>query len=456
MFHSFFPNPRAFFTSFAIWALACVIFWYAAAQHMGPQLSLGGLVGFGYPSVTEQAVTPADATAPDGADAEQAAPTPADRVAARVDREKRGPNTIEAATTRAKSFWLYQYMAVAYLLFVGFWMRLAPRRWRWWSVVGSAVIIFVTWFQVELDVMINQWFGTFYDMIQSALGKPNSVSITDYYAQLLTFGKIALTYITVVVLVNFFISHYVFRWRTAMNDYYMSMWERVRHIEGASQRVQEDTMRFASIVEGLGVSLVRAVMTLVAFLPILWGLSAYVKELPLIGAVPQALVFVAILWSIFGTGLLALAGIRLPGLEFRNQRVEAAYRKELVYGEDNHDRARPPTVRELFDDVRQNYFRLYFNYLYFNVVRYAYLQVGVLVPYIALAPTIVATGFTLGVMQQIIRAFGQVENSFQYLINSWTTIVELLSIYKRLSAFEAAIRDQPLPSIDQEYLQGAQ
>ena len=102
--------------------------------------------------------------------------------------------------------------------------------------------------------------------------------------------------------------------------------------------------------------------------------------------------------------------------------------------------------------MRRNYFRLYLNYLYFNVVRYGYLQVGVLLPYIALGPTIIAAGFSLGVMQQIVRAFGRVENSFQYLVNSWTTIVELISIYKRLQAFEAAIDDLPLPKIDEEFM----
>ena len=65
-----------------------------------------------------------------------------------------------------------------------------------------------------------------------------------------------------------------------------------------------------------------------------------------------------------------VAGLKLPGLQFRNQRVEAAYRKELVYGEDHADRAQPPTVAELFANVRHNYFRLYFHYIYFNVVRY--------------------------------------------------------------------------------------
>ena len=234
-----------------------------------------------------------------------------------------------------------------------------------------------------------------------------------------------------------------------MTEYYTSKWQQVRHIEGAAQRIQEDTMRFASIMESLGVSFLNAIMTLLAFLPILWSLSSYVKELPFIGEVPQPLVFVAIIWSIFGTALLALAGIKLPGLEFKNQRVEAAYRKELVYGEDFEDRAEPLTLKELFTNVRKNYFRLYGHYLYFNVVRYSYIYMGQFVPLIVLAPSIVAGAFTLGIMQRILSAFSQVEGSFQFLVSSWTTIVELLSIYKRLKAFEAAIDDQPLPSIEE-------
>ena len=51
----------------------------------------------------------------------------------------------------------------------------------------------------------------------------------------------------------------------------------------------------------------------------------------------------------------------------------------------------------------------------------------------------VAGAVTLGTMQQIIRAFGKVQESFQYLVTSWSTIVELISVYKRLRAFEAQI-----------------
>ena len=102
----------------------------------------------------------------------------------------------------------------------------------------------------------------------------------------------------------------------------------------------------------------------------------------------------------------------------------------------------------LFANIRHNYFRLYLNFMYFNIGRIVYLQTDAIFAYILLGPTIVASNITLGTMTQITRAFGQVRTSFQYLVNSWSTIVELISIYQRLRGFEATIVGQPLPSIE--------
>ena len=327
-------------------------------------------------------------------------------------------------------------------------MLLVPHPWAPWSVLGSALILFSTYFQVQVSVAINTWYGPFYDLVQSALSKPASVTIGQFYAELATFFGIALVAVTVGVLTRFFVSHYIFRWRTAMNNYYVANWPQLRSVEGASQRVQEDTMRFATTMEGLGINLINSVMTLLAFLPVLLRLSSDVTALPLIGAISYPLVIAAVVWSVFGTGFLALIGIKLPGIEFFNQRVEAAYRKELVFGEDNAGRAAAPTLEDLFSDIRRNYFRLYLNYMYFNVGRIVYLQTDTIFPYILLAPTIVAGKITLGAMNQILNAFSQVRSSFQYLVDSWSTIVEMLSIYKRLTAFEAKIQGDPLAAIE--------
>ena len=314
------------------------------------------------------------------------------------------------------------------------------KKWLHWSAAGSITILVVTWYKVQLDVQINEWFGGFYDLLQKALATPNSVTFEEWLTGCLTFIEIAALYIVIAVTLEFFVRHYVFRWRTAMTTYYMSYWDQLRHIEGAAQRVQEDTMRFARIVEGLGVSLMRSLMTLVAFLPILWTLSAHVTELPWIGELNHSLVYLAIISAAAGTVLLAVVGIKLPGLEYNNQKVEAAYRKELVFGEDHEERADPPTCEELFSNVRKNYFTLYKHYLYFDIAKWSYLQFTVIVPYIMLGPTIIAAGVTLGVIQQILRAFDKVESSFQFLVHSWATIVELMSIYKRLREFESNIK----------------
>jgi peptide/bleomycin uptake transporter len=397
MFVSFFPRPKLFFLSAVVWTALAMALWYGFADNLVG--SSEGAIGV-------------------------------------------------AMFWSARSLWFDLYFAISVAIFAGAWMVLAPHPWSPWSILGSALILFTSYFQVQVSVAINSWYGPFYDLVQAALSKSKPVTAGQFYAELSTFAGIALVAVAVGVLTRFFVSHYIFRWRTAMNDFYIANWPRLRTIEGASQRVQEDTMRFATTVEGLGINLISAILTLLAFLPVLLKLSSNITELPLIGSIPYPLVFAAVIWSVLGTGALALIGIRLPAIEFFNQRVEAAYRKELVLGEDDPARADPPTVTMLFTDIRRNYFRLYLNFMYFNIGRIVYLQTDVVFPYILLAPTIVAGKITLGVMNQILNAFTQVRTSFQYLVNSWSTIVELISIYQRLRGFEARIHDEPLPSIE--------
>ena len=123
------------------------------------------------------------------------------------------------------------------------------------------------------------------------------------------------------------------------------------------------------------------------------------------------------------------------------KKKEAAYRKILVIAEDDGT-VRPKSIDELFNDVRSIHFLSYIRYLYFNIGRIAYLQANVLSAYVFLAPAIVAGAVTLGVMQQIIRAFGRVEGSMQYILKAWPTIIELASVYKRLREFEYKLQTE--------------
>ncbi|MBP6352946.1 MAG: peptide antibiotic transporter SbmA [Acinetobacter sp.] len=395
MFKSFFPNPRWFFISAIVWLALNMLLWYTGGNAWGEYLGFAK----GY----------ADAELP-----------------------------IDVSRFWSASFvWYYVWFLAATTLFAAFWRYYSDNKWQKWSIWGSAFILFNIWFAVQVNVAINAWYVPFWDLVQKMLS--NGGNIVDLYKEAFIFLTIAMVAVTLGIINVFFTSHYVFRWRTAMNEYYVMHWEKLRHVEGASQRIQEDTMRFATIMEDLGVELVRAIMTLIAFLPLLYQLSKYVPVVPIFGEVQHSLVWAAIGWSVFGTLLLMVVGIKLPGLQFNNQKVEAAYRKELVYGEDHDDRAEPATLKELFAQVRKNYFRLYFHYSYFNMTAQWYGQLDVLFNIVVLFPSIAAGKLTLGLLQQIMGVFGKVRDSFQYLINSWKTIIELLSIHKRLKLFESIL-----------------
>lgn len=399
MFRSFFPNPKLFFWSALAWTTLAFVVWFLAGTDLQALMNIGA-----------------------GASTE-------------LDKTGRPP------FLTPDRIWTYQYIimwAIGYC--IGCWF-FARNSWYWWSVVGSTFLVLSTYFSVQLGVWLNNFFGRFYDLIQKALTDPGTVTLADYLGQLWIAAYVLVPFIAYDVIEYFFTQHYLFRWRKAMNDYYMDYWPDLRGVEGAAQRVQEDTQKFARMMETLGLSFVKSVMTLIAFLPLLWTLSEKITEYPIFGAVPHGLVYLALISAIFGTVVLAAVGFKLPGLEFENQKVEAAYRKELVYGEDSAERADPATVAQLFENVRSFYFRYFFHYLYFNVIRFAYLQGAVFIPLVALGPTIVAGAITFGVFQQVNNAFNRVENAFQVLVNSWTLIVELMSVYKRLRAFEMNISD---------------
>jgi len=316
------------------------------------------------------------------------------------------------------------------------------RKWLLWSWIGSAIILSSLWVQVQIDVKINEWFGQFYDMIQRALAEPNAITIGEYWDSLASFITLAAIYVAIAVAISFFTAHYLFRWRTAMVEWYHSVYDKARTIEGAAQRVQEDTIKFSRIMEGLGTSFIESIMVLVQFVPILLGLSVGIPIF-FFGDWQYGLVTGALVWSIGGTLFLVGLGwlLRLVGVEYDLQKKEAAYRKILVIAEDD-ETVRPKTIEELFEGVRGIHFKSYIRYLYFNIGRIAYLQANVLSAYVFLAPAIVAGAVTLGVMQQIIRAFGRVEGSMQYLLKAWPTIIELMSVYKRLREFERQIQEK--------------
>lgn len=311
------------------------------------------------------------------------------------------------------------------------------REWLLWAWGGMAVLLFSLYCQVQLTVKINKWYGEFYNLLQKA----TEHTVAEFWVGLTQFMYIALPYVFIATVTAYFARIYAFKWREAMTFSYIKKWQKVEEeVEGASQRIQEDIYRFAKILESLGLQVVRAIMTLVAFLPILWGLSSGV-DLPIIRDINGSLVWVALLVSIGGLVISWFVGIKLPGLEYNNQKVEAAFRKELVYAEDDKvNYGQTATLMELFTGLKFNYNRLFLHYGYFDVWINFFEQLMVIVPYLIMGPGLFTGLITLGVLVQVSNAFSKVRESFSIFISNWTTITELRSIHKRLHEFEQNIR----------------
>lgn len=306
----------------------------------------------------------------------------------------------------------------------------ATKKYIFWAWGGLIFLFLITFGQVYLTVMLNEWYGEFYNILQKA------DDIEAFWKSIRKFTYIVVPYIFTAMGVLYFAQHYSFKWREALTYYYVPLWEKYpSNIEGASQRLQQDTYEFAKNLEHLGLGLFRAVLTLIAFIPILWGLSEYVT-VPILKDINGSLVYVALLTSIGGMVISYFVGIKLPGIEYNNQKVEASYRKHLVYSEDDKSFAKSETIFELFTGLKSNYFKLFNHYSYFSLWSNLYFQVMIILPYLVIGPSLFLGVITLGVVTQTGNAFGKVNDSFSHLIQHWTEITKFLSVIKRLREFE--------------------
>ena len=316
------------------------------------------------------------------------------------------------------------------------------KEWFFWAYGGGALLLVSLFIQVQLTVQINKWYGGFYNILQEA----TKHDISEFWAEMIKFAYIAFPYVLIATATAYFTRIYSFKWREAMTFDYITQWQSIdKDVEGSSQRIQEDIYRFARIVESLGLQVIKAIMTLIAFLPILWELSSGV-DLPYFREIEGSLVWLALVVSLGGLFISWFVGIKLPGLEYNNQKVEAAFRKELVYAEDDKlNYAKTETVVELFTGLKINYNRLFLHYGYFDIWVNFFEQLMVITPYLVMVPGLFTGLITLGTLVQVSNAFSKVRESFSIFIANWTTITELRSIHKRLYEFEINIGYRPVP-----------
>ena len=342
---------------------------------------------------------------------------------------------------------------------------------------------------------INEWYREFYDLLEAAGALAASTNTTtsaaweakqrDVQSSLLQFANIAIVPVLVMPLAKFIRSMWALRWRLVLMKAYVIAWDpNVSPIEGASQRTHEDSYRFARGVELCLTTVLDSLITLAVFIPILTNLGSQTSCPKSLGAFAffetRWLVGVAVTSALVGLAVTVVLGHKLVGIEIDNQVVEAKLRRDLVLLETtpraicefSHvsdtstgvddlamgdavvpDTFLPPIAHFLpiFEGIRRNYDRLFFNFTILNLWIALFDQFNVLLPYIIFSPLLFnpnpADRIMLGTLVQVSNSFDKVFGSLNTVAENWAGINEFRSVLQRLTQFERRIFSRRRPGI---------
>ena len=323
---------------------------------------------------------------------------------------------------------------------------------RW---VGRGLLLAVvglTLGLVYINVLLNRWNNTFYNALQD---KNYGV----FVGQILRFSWLAVAYIIVAVYQLYLNQALLIRWRRWLTDRYLRAWlaeqayYRMQLAGGESdnpdQRIADDIRLFVADTLELVIGGLRAAVTLVSFVVILWSLSGSLR-VPLgsiLITVPGYMVWGALLYAAVGTWLTDRVGRPLIGLNFAQQRHEADFRFGLVRFRENVDsvalyRGEADELRgfrERFGAVAANWWAIMRQQKRLTWLTAGYTQVAVVFPFVVAAPRYFRGEIPLGGLVQTATAFGQVQDSLSFIVSSYTDIAEWRAVVERLAGFERAL-----------------
>jgi putative ATP-binding cassette transporter len=323
---------------------------------------------------------------------------------------------------------------------------------RWAARGLLVVVVALNLGIVYLNVLLNQWNNGFYNALQDK-------NYAVFVHQFVRFSWLAGLYIVVAVYQLYLNQMLQIRWRRWLTERYLQAWLadgayfRMQLAAGETdnpdQRISEDLQLFVSGTLGLAIGGLRAVVTLVSFVAILWGLSGSVT-IPLghaSFALPGYMVWAALVYAIIGTWVTSRIGRPLVRLNFDQQRYEADFRFGLVRFRENaegvalyHGEADELRgFRARFGSVVRNFWQIMRRQKRLTWFTAGYGQAAVIFPFVVAAPRYFRGAIHLGGLVQTATAFGQVQDSLSFIISSYTDIASWRSVIERLLGFERAL-----------------
>jgi putative ATP-binding cassette transporter len=314
------------------------------------------------------------------------------------------------------------------------------------------VVVALNLVAVYVDVLLNEFNRDFYNALEQK-------DFAEFKAQLLRFSYLAFFFIVVAVYKFYLTQLFELRWREWLTRRYIDRWLANRAFykvelfhratDNPDQRIAEDVRAVTEKTVELSMGLLNSVVTLGAFLSILWAVSG-----PLTFAlggseftVPGYMVWVAIVYALGGSLFIHWIGKPLVDINNRAQKVEADFRYSLVrvrenaesialYGGEAGER---DVLRNRFGAVLATTIELIKRQKTLLTARVFYAQIAVIFPILVAAPRYFSGSIKLGELMQVASAFGQVQGALSWFIDAYTNLAAWKASVDRLLSFDDAL-----------------
>ena len=323
---------------------------------------------------------------------------------------------------------------------------------RWAAILLLLGVVLLTLGMVYLTVLLNQWNNAFYSALQDK-------NMPAFRHQLFRVTYLITIFIFLAVYQVYLNQMLEIRWRRWLTDRYLRAWLsdgayyrmqlQSSETDNPDQRIAEDVQLLASHSLGLFTGGLRAVVTLVTFMAILWGLSGsfLVSVVGYDVRVPGYMVWVAVLYAVLGTWVTDWLGRPLVGLNIERQRYEADFRFSLVRFRENTEgvalyRGEADEFRGFrarFEDVVRNWWGIMLRQKRMTYFTSGYGLGAWIVPSIVAAPRYFRGELGLGGLMQTSQAFQQVQDALSFFVQSYKEIAAWRAVVERLAGFERTL-----------------
>lgn len=333
-----------------------------------------------------------------------------------------------------------------------------------WSARGLLLgIIAMNLTIVGLSVIFSYWRRQFYNSLQDKDWRA-FLELLFFYRRSADGFMPGFSALAAIQIILYVYSVYVnqllqIRWRRWMTRAFLAEWLADRAYYNISltrapgaigtdnpdQRIAQDLDDFTANTLSLGLDLLSNIVSLGSFLVILWGLSGTLVVFGI--PIPGYMVWVALAYAIIGTWVTHLVGNPLALLRFKQQRVEADFRYALVRVRENMEsialyrgeQEEAVNLRERFGALIANWRQIMTRTKLLNSLVSGYSQIAIIFPYGVAAPRYFSGAMQLGGLMQTAGAFGSVQDSMSWFVQSYASIAQWRSIVERLATFHRAI-----------------